>query len=76
MAAAATVALSAPFRLSGVDTHLSISDAASDQKVEGDLDLEMMMLDGYISLKKLLTLVFSLLICAFLVHQELASSPG
>lgn len=36
------------FRLPGADAHLSIPDAAHDQKVEGDYDLEMMMLDGYV----------------------------
>jgi hypothetical protein len=76
MAAATVILSSQPFRLSGVDTHLSISDATSDQKVEGDFDLEMMMLDGYISQNQFLTYVFSKLICPSIVHQELASSPG
>ena len=66
--AAATVLLSAqPFRLPGVDARLSISDAASDQKVEGDFDLEMMMLDGYISHNYL---------CFFIVDLCFHCSPG
>jgi hypothetical protein len=72
--AAATVILSGQsFRPAGVDAHLSIPDAAHGQNVEGDYDVEMMMLDGYVSHKKFFKLV--LFVDLFFVHQELASSP-
>ncbi len=46
MAAATIAVLANTVRPSGVDTHLSIPETAHDQKIEGDYDLEMMMLDG------------------------------
>jgi hypothetical protein len=76
--AAATVNLlvhTGTFRLPGVDANLSIPDTGHDQKIEGDHDLEMMMLDGSVSQHKFFHFVFSFN-CIPFVHQELAGPPS